>query len=112
MWQKAAVRLLLFAFIMTGTTLAVDSKKAKYVGGTVSTVKEATEGTLSIADEKDLNFTARSSKLLIPYDKINSLEYRQKAGRRVGVAIMVSPIDESPVLVMPGTQAVERARGV
>ena len=41
---------------------------------------------------KFLLSNTRAARLAIPYDRVNSLEYGQKAGRRVGVAIMVSPI--------------------
>jgi hypothetical protein len=82
----------LFLFVTAQLVLAVDGKKAMYSGGTVSALKEKSEGTISIADEKQFQFYNKSSKLLIPYEKINSLEYGQKAGRRVGVAIVLSPI--------------------
>ena len=70
----------------------VGSKNAQYVGGTITTVKEGAEGKVSAADEKNFVFSYKSTSVLIPYDRINSLEYGQKAGRRIGVAIIVSPI--------------------
>ena len=91
MTKKIAVFMLLVLFV----TLAyggVGSKSAMYVGGTVTTIKEKSEGKVSTADEKQFLFQYKEAKLLIPYDKVNSLEYGQKAGRRVGVAILVSPI--------------------
>ena len=63
-----------------------------YVGGTISGLKEQTEGTFSAKDEKQLLFDYKKAKLAIPYDRINSLEYGQKARRRVGLAIAVTPI--------------------
>lgn len=68
----------------------LDSRKAMYVGGTVSSVKEQTEGVSSAKDEKVFTFTYKGGALSIPYDRINDLEYGQKAGRRVGVAIAVT----------------------
>jgi hypothetical protein len=67
------------------------SKKTLYVGGTVSNLKERTEGTSSAQDEKQFVFKHKGGTLSIPYEHINSLEYGQKAGRRVGVAIVLSP---------------------
>jgi hypothetical protein len=37
-------------------------------------------------------FEYKSGVLKVPYDQVDDLEYGQKAGRRVGVAIMVSPL--------------------
>jgi len=69
------------------------SDKALYVGGTVSALKEGTEGTMSTKDEKQLIFGyKKDQQFTIPYDRINSLEYGQKAGRRVGLAIAVTPV--------------------
>jgi len=69
------------------------SEKALYIGGTVSALKEDTEGTISTKDEKLLVFAfKKNQQFTIPYDRINSLEYGQKAGRRLGLAIAVTPV--------------------
>lgn len=75
--------------------LAVDGKKAEYIGGTISTIPEKTEGTLDTKNELLITFTPGKkdvAPLKIPYDKITSIEYGQKAGRRVAVAVLVSPL--------------------
>jgi hypothetical protein len=74
------------------TLLAVDSKKAEYVGGTIQGIQEKSEGQLITNDEAALHFKGDKGGVDIPYAAIESLEYGQKAGRRVGVAIMVSPL--------------------
>jgi len=68
------------------------SDKTRYVGGTENEIKDGAEGTVSAKDEKNFLFSYGGSTLSVPYDQINDLEYGQKAGRRVGVAIMVSPL--------------------
>jgi hypothetical protein len=81
------------AFLMAVPLVAkVSSKDTTYVGGTVSSIKEHTEGKSSTADEKVFTFEYQHGRLNIPYERINALEYGQKAGRRIGVAIAVSPI--------------------
>jgi len=86
----------LVAVVVANTTLgAVDSKKAEYVGGTISAITEQAEGLLDTTTEAQIVFTPERGKgpsLMIPYTAISSLEYGQKAGRRVGVAILVSPL--------------------
>jgi hypothetical protein len=62
-----------------------------YVGGTISSLKPNTEGTCTTQDEKVFVFQSKDVKLAIPYDRINDLEYGQKAGRRLGLALTISP---------------------
>jgi hypothetical protein len=69
---------------------AVRGKEVMYVGGTISSVPEATEGELDTTNEEALLFTSPKGSFSIPYTQITSLEYGQKAGRRVGVAIVIT----------------------
>jgi len=86
----------LMAVVVANVTLgAVDSKKAEYVGGTISTIQEKAEGNLDTATDTQMVFTPERGKgpsLMVPYASISSLEYGQKAGRRVGVAILINPL--------------------
>src|SRR5688572_30807803 len=68
---------------------AVRGDRAEYVGGTAP-LKDGTQGVLDIKGSSDLVFTADKSTLKIPYQNITSLEFGQKIGRRVGVAIAVT----------------------
>lgn len=87
-------RALLFATAAAPFAFAgLDSKKAAYVGGTWTGVKEGTEGTLDTSADDAATFTTKKgAPQAIPYKAIKSLEYGQKAGRRVGMAIMISPL--------------------
>lgn len=80
------------ALFLTVAVSAVGGNKAAYVGGTITTVKEKAEGPIDTRDETTLTFSSKDGSLTIPYSAIESLEYGQKAGRRIGVAIMVSPL--------------------
>jgi hypothetical protein len=86
----AALFTILFLF-ESAVTAGVGKNDTKYVGGTISSIKEGTEGKSSTADEKAFVFEYKGGKLSIPYDQINDLEYGQKAGRRVGLALTISP---------------------
>jgi hypothetical protein len=68
---------------------AVRGKEVMYVGGTAP-VPEATEGELDTSDPKVLRFSSSKGKFEIPYDGVTSIEYGQKAGRRLGVAIAIT----------------------
>ena len=81
---------LVFAMPVEG---AVRGKGAKYVGGTVTGMPENAEGQLDLARDDAAVFTAKSGQTVsIMYKNVESLEYGQKAGRRVGVALAVSPL--------------------
>jgi hypothetical protein len=88
-WRLAAICL---ALLLAEIPLrAIGSADTEYVGGTVNTIKEGTDGKSSAKDEKAFVFDYKGGKLTIPYDRINDLEYGQKAGRRLGLAVVVSP---------------------
>jgi hypothetical protein len=90
--RKAVVLAVVFALLFDAAAWAgVGSKKTMYVGGTVASIKSGAEGTSSTQDEKVFVFESKDGKLVVPYEKINDLEYGQKAGRRLGLAIFVSP---------------------
>jgi hypothetical protein len=86
--------ILLLVVVCPQVALAgVDSKKAMYVGGTITSVKVGAEGKSSTEDEVQYVFeTKKDGRLNIPYSNITSLEYGQKAGRRVAVGILVTPL--------------------
>jgi hypothetical protein len=90
--MKKSVALLLFVvFALEPAVWAgLGSDKTMYVGGTVNSIKDGTEGASSAKDEKEFLFIFQGGKLAVPYDRINDLEYGQKAGRRLGLAIAVT----------------------
>ncbi len=67
------------------------SNKTAYIGGTENQVKDGTEGNSSAKDDKIFLFEYKGGKIEIPYDQVDDLEYGQKAGRRLGLALTVSP---------------------
>jgi hypothetical protein len=83
----------LICFLITNTLVwaGVGSHNTMYVGGTIESIKAGAEGTSSTQDEKVFTFESKEGKIAIPYDKINDLEYGQKAGRRLGLALTISP---------------------
>lgn len=68
---------------------AVRGKEVMYVGGTAG-IPEATEGELDTADAKLLKFSSKKGNFEIPYEGVTSIEYGQKAGRRLGVAVVIT----------------------
>jgi hypothetical protein len=94
MIRKFTAAVLVLAFAGTSVN-AVGGRKAQYVGGTINSIEEKAEGDLDTRNEEALVFTPErrgSTPLSIPYSAITGLEYGQKAGRRVAVAVLVSPL--------------------
>lgn len=92
MKRLTSTLLVLFIFAEVTAYAGVGSKNTLYVGGTINSIKADSEGKSSTADDKVFVFEYKKDKLNIPYSKINGLEYGQKAGRRVAMAILLSPI--------------------
>ncbi len=70
----------------------IPSDKAVYRGGTIAALPENTEGAVTTTNAQYFLFTYKKGRLLIPYERVNFLEYGQKAGRRIGLAITISPV--------------------
>ncbi len=83
----------LLANVISPALLAgIPSKKAVYRGGTLSTIRPSAVGAVTTTDSRHFAFRYKRGELLIPYDRINSLEYGQKSGRRLALAITLSPL--------------------
>jgi hypothetical protein len=81
--------------LMSVSLAAVGGNKAQYIGGTLASVKEKAEGKLDTSGPEALVFTPdgkNKTAVSIPYASIKELEYGQKAGRRVAVAVFISPL--------------------
>lgn len=92
--MKRALALLLI-LTLSGEPLAsakVTGKEVMYVGGTIANLPEGTIGTLDATSEKVMVFSSPKGKFEIPYENITSLEYGQKAGRRLGVALVLGNV--------------------
>ncbi len=90
--KRSIALLLACAFAFETTAFAgLGSDKTAYIGGTENQIKEGTEGKSSAKDDKNYVFDYKGGSLSIPYDQVDDLEYGQKAGRRIGLAIAISP---------------------
>src|SRR5690348_8429051 len=78
---------LLCAALATDSLAAIRGDSAAYVGGTVPALKRGVEGSLDTTNEKELQFHHKGGDFAIPYRSIESLEFGQKVGRRVGAAL-------------------------
>jgi hypothetical protein len=93
-YRTGIVIAVLIGFVCQASLGAVDGKKAMYVGGTRTDIKEAAEGKFDVSAEDVMAFTPDKTKVrhTISYKDVTELEYGQKAGRRVAVGLLVSPL--------------------
>lgn len=93
--RRIVRRVLIALLLCAGSTaiiLAVDADKAMYMGGTLTNIKEKAEGRINTSSETAMKFEAgKKGTAEIPYATVTSLEYGQKAGRRVAMAVLISP---------------------
>jgi hypothetical protein len=65
--------------------------KIRVVGGTVSSMPKS-DGRVDFTGNDNLVLHCGKSVILIPYTKINTLEYGQNVSRRYAEAILLSPV--------------------
>ena len=90
--RRTTAFVLAISFLATTLWAGIGTREAIYVGGTISSLKERTEGKPSLQETAFVFEHDKNQRLEIPYGTINSLEYGQKAGRRLGLAIVVNPL--------------------
>ena len=73
------------------SSAGVGAEKAVYRGGSLKT-PSSTVGRVSVRGEREFLFLYDGGEVRIPYDSVNLLEYGQQAGRRLTLAITVSPL--------------------
>ena len=90
--NKTVSIVVLFTLLLGTAWAGLGSDKAMYVGGTLNQIKENSEGKVSATNPSVFTFTSKQGSVSIPFDHVNDLEYGQKAGRRLGLAIVVNPL--------------------
>ena len=66
--------------------------KATYVGGSIPGLPDQVKGRIDTTGNEEFCFNSKKVDVKIPWVRINMLEYGQKAGRRIGLAILLSPL--------------------
>jgi hypothetical protein len=84
--------LLITALLMwPSTSPAQVVVRAKYVGGTLSTLPPKVSGAIRTSNDAFV-FVSKGATQRIPYEQINLLEYGQTVSRRYILAILISPV--------------------
>ena len=70
---------------------AFGQAKVEYIGGTAPQIAAGASGALTVSDARYFAFYSRKSNVRVAYERINLLEYGQTVGRRLDLAIIISP---------------------
>jgi hypothetical protein len=73
-------------------TAAHSGSHAEYVGGTRVDIPANNSGDINVTDQVYFVFLSKHTKVKVPYERINLLEYGQKVDRRYLVAAIISPL--------------------
>ena len=79
-------------FIGAPLASGVSAERAVYRGGTLAVPQQDDSGVPLTSDPAAFVFRHERGELRVAYSQINLLEYGQKAGRRLGLSIAVSPL--------------------
>jgi hypothetical protein len=80
-------------FLCASALLAGDAGvHAEVIGGTAAALQGRNKGRMNLADAAALYFDSKAGALRIPYHRIHTLEYGQRASRRYIEGILVSPV--------------------
>src|SRR5271155_5326360 len=77
--------------LITCGIAAFGQAKVEYIGGTAPQIAAGASGALTVSDTRYFAFYSRKSNVRVAYEKINLVEYGQTVGRRLDLAIIISP---------------------
>lgn len=86
--KRFVVYLLLCSFALSAAAL-VEGDQVMYAGGTIPNLREGAIGHLDTTSETVLTFEASGTKLVIPYAKMDSFEYKEELARHLGVVATI-----------------------
>ncbi|HEY6987632.1 MAG TPA: hypothetical protein VH369_04575 [Bryobacteraceae bacterium] len=66
--------------------------QADYIGGTRADIPADSSGEIQVSDQVYFIFVSKQTRVQIPYERINLIEYGQKVDRRYLEAVVISPL--------------------
>jgi hypothetical protein len=66
--------------------------RAEYIGGTRADIPANNPGDIQVSDQIYFIFVSKQTRVQVPYERINLLEYGQKVDRRYLEAVVISPL--------------------
>lgn len=84
--------MIVLALACASSRAARPGSAVEYLGGTLANLSPRTPGWLVTTDPLSLVFYSKKSTIRIPYERVNQLEYGQKAERRYLESVLLSPL--------------------
>lgn len=81
-----------FALFASLSTAAHSGSHVEYVGGTRADIPAKNSGDIEVSDRTYFVFASKNTRVKIPFERINLLEYGQKVDRRYLAAVVISPL--------------------
>ncbi|HEX4771768.1 MAG TPA: hypothetical protein VH351_13100 [Bryobacteraceae bacterium] len=66
--------------------------RVEYLGGTRADIPVNNDGEIRVTDDAYFVFVSKHTRVKIPYERINLLEYGQKVDRQFLAALIISPL--------------------
>jgi len=89
---KRIVFVLALSSLGAHSAWAVGSNKVMFMGGTVSSVPEKSEGRVDVTDPANMVFLSdKGGAVRVPWKTVQSIEYGQRVSRRWKTAIFLTP---------------------
>jgi hypothetical protein len=89
--ERLCIVLKLIVFTLGLAAAAFGQARAEYIGGTADKLAAGASGAIAVGDHQYFAFYSHKSNVRVPYKSINLLEYGQTVGRRLDLAIIISP---------------------
>ncbi len=86
------VSLMLLMLASASSPAARPGSAVEYLGGTLASLSPRTPGWLVTTDPISLVFYTKKNMIRVPYERINQLEYGQRADRRILEGVLLSPL--------------------
>lgn len=90
--MRAAFLLLLLLGSSISEASAPHGARAEYLGGTRADIPGNNVGEIRVTDDTYFLFVSKRTRVKVPYERINLLEYGQKVDRQFVAALIISPL--------------------
>lgn len=90
--MRSLAFVVVFSLFATLAAAGHAGSHAEYIGGTYADLPAKNPGDIEVSDRVYFVFASRNTRVKVPFERINLLEYGQKVDRRYLAAIVISPL--------------------
>jgi hypothetical protein len=90
--MRIACLILLLLYSSTVSAATRTGARVEYLGGTRADIPVNNDGEIRVTDDAYFVFVSKHTRVKIPYERINLLEYGQKVDRQFLAALIISPL--------------------